>query len=544
MSTDLNITRPTSRVIRPPGGQQTFSFGDSEPTKPIASPAKPYSNPITGQKTTFPPAPPTAAAVAAAAAPPAAVEAPVKKEKKVVEGTVGVIIGGQIEPDFLANAIVKALAVEGIKGTKIAKVHDTATLPYAAQALGAKVDVVIAGAFIGADPNGAIDAALSGALLQVGTTGRTPVIPAFAAGESLLEAKALLSNSAKTWAESAASILSLKQGGESAISFEVAAVPEIKEPPVFTVTETSVDTLMECLRESLKKHGARGIVGLARKFKIADDDGNGSLDIQEFTKVINEHKLGWTAEQIKLVFEHFDEDRSKTITYNEFLFAIRGQLNERRKGLVLLAYQRLDADKSGIVDLEDIKKLYDGKKHPDVIAGKRTEESVLAEFLDTFDTEEKDGKVTLREFEKYYGNVSASIDDDDYFELMIRNAWHISGGEGWCANSSCTRVLVAHTDGRQTVEEIKDDLGMDVKDKDAVLANFAAQGIKDIEYYELASGLKIYAKGGPAPAAAKPAAAAAAPAKAAETPLPRPGTASTGFNPRRQPGGATSIVLG
>ena len=77
------------------------------------------------------------------------------------------------------------------------------------------------------------------------------------------------------------------------------------------------------------------------------------------------------------------------------------------------------------------------------------------EFLDTFDTIDKDGKVTPDEFIKYYGNCSSSIDDDDYFELMIRNAWHISGGEGWCANSSCRRVLVGHTDGRQTVEEIK-----------------------------------------------------------------------------------------
>jgi hypothetical protein len=77
------------------------------------------------------------------------------------------------------------------------------------------------------------------------------------------------------------------------------------------------------------------------------------------------------------------------------------------------------------------------------------------EFLDTFDGTEKDGKVTPVEFCQYYGNVSSSIDSDDYFELMIRNAWHISGGEGWCANSSCRRVLVTHKDGRQTVEEIK-----------------------------------------------------------------------------------------
>ncbi len=130
-------------------------------------------------------------------------------------------------------------------------------------------------------------------------------------------------------------------------------------------------------------------------------------------------------------------------------------MNERRRNLVLQAFQILDADKSGVVELNDIMAKYDASKHPDVKTGKRTKEDVLSEFLDTFDTEEKDGKVTPNEFCKYYSNVSSSIDDDDYFELMIRNAWHISGGEGWCANSSNRRVLCVHKDGRQTVEEIK-----------------------------------------------------------------------------------------
>ena len=28
-----------------------------------------------------------------------------------------------------------------------------------------------------------------------------------------------------------------------------------------------------------------------------------------------------------------------------------------------------------------------------------------------------------------------------HFELMIRNTWRISGGEGWCANTANKRVL-------------------------------------------------------------------------------------------------------
>jgi len=70
--------------------------------------------------------------------------------------------------------------------------------------------------------------------------------------------------------------------------------------------------------------------------------------------------------------------------------------------------------------------------HPDVKAGKKTEQEVLAEFLDTFeihtgtvDKTKGDGKVTLREFEDYYRKIGASIDDDRYFELMMTNAWNL-----------------------------------------------------------------------------------------------------------------------
>jgi len=69
---------------------------------------------------------------------------------------------------------------------------------------------------------------------------------------------------------------------------------------------------------------------------------------------------------------------------------------------------------------------------------------------------------------------------------MIRNAWHISGGEGWCQNTANLRVLVEHFDGGQEVVEIIDDLGLDKRDYSAVMRKLTGQGVKDIKGFKLA----------------------------------------------------------
>ena len=60
-------------------------------------------------------------------------------------------------------------------------------------------------------------------------------------------------------------------------------------------------------------------------------------------------------------------------------------MNGFRRSLAEKAFRVMDKDKSGVLNIDDIKGVYNGKKHPDVIAGKKTEEEVLGEFLDTFE---------------------------------------------------------------------------------------------------------------------------------------------------------------
>merc|ERR1712232_1081703 len=150
-----------------------------------------------------------------------------------------------------------------------------------------------------------------------------------------------------------------------------------------------------------------------------------------------------------------------------------------------MAYNHLDRTGDGQVDAEDLAGRFSGKHHPDVMAGRMSEEDAANHFLSSFEGAEKDGIVTKKEFIDYYKNVSTSVDDDDYFELMIRNAWHIPGGEGWCANTSNVRLLVVSRNGDQKVVMIENDLGLDLHDRDAVLAALKAQGVTDVYNFTL-----------------------------------------------------------
>lgn len=100
-------------------------------------------------------------------------------------------------------------------------------------------------------------------------------------------------------------------------------------------------------------------------------------------------------------------------------------MNENRRAWVRKAYNKLDVNKDGRVTLEDVAKIYDASCHPDVVQRRKTEEDVFREFMTQWDTREKDGIVTFEEFCDYFEGVSCSVDSDDYFATMMKNAWKL-----------------------------------------------------------------------------------------------------------------------
>ncbi|KAK3730694.1 hypothetical protein RRG08_041474 [Elysia crispata] len=189
--------------------------------------------------------------------------------------------------------------------------------------------------------------------------------------------------------------------------------------------QTATDPV-ERLRLACLARGANGIKGLARTFKIMDDDENRSLDQKEFRKGLHDYGLvEITKEQADELFGLFDKDGSGSIDFDEFLVKLRPPMSQARRNLIHKAFKKLDKSGDGIVTVEDLHGVYNCKKHPKYLSGEWTEDQCLRQFLDSFDSDDKDGKITQEEFDNYYCGVSASVDNDAYFDLMMRNAWKL-----------------------------------------------------------------------------------------------------------------------
>eukprot|EP01063_Lacrimia_lanifica_P011689 TRINITY_DN18405_c0_g1_i1.p1 TRINITY_DN18405_c0_g1~~TRINITY_DN18405_c0_g1_i1.p1 ORF type:complete len:547 (+),score=236.85 TRINITY_DN18405_c0_g1_i1:114-1754(+) len=235
--------------------------------------------------------------------------------------------------------------------------------------------------------------------------------------------------------------------------------------------------------------GADGLTfkGLLRSFKIMDDDGNRKLSRRELKEGMATYRVHMAPVELDAVFEEFDRDGDGVVSITEFLRAVRGPMNARRLALTRECFKRIDTDGSGVASFAELKAIYGENlpRHPEVLSGKKTEDEVMREFLLNWDRS-RDGNVEIGEFIDYYTDLSVNVDDDDYFELMMRNAWHVSGGEGVCENTSNRRVLVEYEDGRpSTVEEIKDDLGIGPNDIDLMMMNLEKQGITGIKCIRL-----------------------------------------------------------
>ena len=110
---------------------------------------------------------------------------------------------------------------------------------------------------------------------------------------------------------------------------------------------SNFDEIKQKVIDLCRKRSANGLRGLRVMFKAMDRNRNGTLSPVEFKYAMRDYGLNISEIEVTQIVKHFDTNGDGMLSFDEFLRAIRGSLNERRRDLVHQAYKVLDKDGSG-----------------------------------------------------------------------------------------------------------------------------------------------------------------------------------------------------
>ena len=199
-----------------------------------------------------------------------------------------------------------------------------------------------------------------------------------------------------------------------------------------------IEDLMGHLRSILSQRGYSGIMSMRRTFMIIDENSNKKITFDKFEQLFKKFRYSLSEEEINNLFNYFDKDGSGFIDYDEFVNGVCGNLNNFRKNVLKQVFAKLDPEEKEYVTVGQLRHAYNPKEHPLVRQGKRTEDEILAEFLDVLEyhfnlliekgdenVDVNDIKVDFDDFCDFYKNISVCVDDDKYFEVMVLSEWGI-----------------------------------------------------------------------------------------------------------------------
>ncbi|XP_071792286.1 calcyphosin-2-like isoform X1 [Asterias amurensis] len=198
------------------------------------------------------------------------------------------------------------------------------------------------------------------------------------------------------------------------------------DPPITkqeAIDQKLITKVQESVRAQLRKRACKTLTGLGRHFRQIDKSGDGVLSKEELRHALDTYHIKVDPNLFETLWLVLDQNEDQSIDYGEFHRAFLGEMNERRKTYVRKAFQKIDANKSGTVSKDELKKFFNVQKHPHVLQGLVTAVEIMDDFLELFDGRRKE--ISYGEFEDYYEGVSLATSNDDDFCNMMSACWTI-----------------------------------------------------------------------------------------------------------------------
>ena len=191
------------------------------------------------------------------------------------------------------------------------------------------------------------------------------------------------------------------------------------------------ESALNIFKDTILQRGTRGILGMRRCFMIDDEDNNHILTFENFYKYLKNFLIPLSRNQASALFKLYDKKNNGEIIYDNLVSEVVGHLGDERKYLLNIAFEKISGGKE-TVNINVLRSKFYAAGHPDVVIGRRTEQEILAEFLDNLDyhfnllnqgKNPDEDEISLQEFMDFYRYISAGIVVDGDFKKIITGVW-------------------------------------------------------------------------------------------------------------------------
>ncbi|CAM9454322.1 unnamed protein product [Hapterophycus canaliculatus] len=259
------------------------------------------------------------------------------------------------------------------------------------------------------------------------------------------------------------------------------------------MNSTSRSLIERFKAQIFERGGVSGLRRLREHLEGMDPAGSGLLERSQLVQgLVN---FGIDADDgpggdIEKIMGFFDRDVVGSIIIQEFHRGLRGNMPKRRQLVVKDAFERLSANFGGCVTVDVVQRCYDPASHPDVASGRMSPDNAfddLSSALSRQDDSSETAAVHFCDFMDYFRDLSAAIENDDYFQSVTLNAWVLpaygnkeQGGGREGGSTDGPRAIVTHSDGVQEVLVIENGRGIGIEDHVLMRKRLEEQGVQDI----------------------------------------------------------------
>mmetsp|Transcript_15904 Transcript_15904/g.20635 ORF Transcript_15904/g.20635 Transcript_15904/m.20635 type:complete len:1035 (+) Transcript_15904:85-3189(+) len=203
----------------------------------------------------------------------------------------------------------------------------------------------------------------------------------------------------------------------------------------------STTTVLERVRHIiLDKSGVFGIECLKNQLHVMDEDRSLTLDEKELKDGLFSIGIYLNIREIEELFAEFDFDKSGSIEYEEFMEGIKGDVSMFRKKLIKKAWKTVCPNHSRKIRVDDLVQSFDCEWFPSVNMSSSSSRpggggggDTGFQQIDSTDIEKAFQDryrgmeyVNFRMFYDFHHDLSAVINADRIFEVIVRNTWHVN----------------------------------------------------------------------------------------------------------------------